>query len=164
MEATFSVGAQIFEDNLYDDTAAYRGRLTYRLSRRYAVEASLAVNWTELTVRDHFPSGDVTLILYHGSIVYLFPMGKYVTTFTTMGIGGITRDFKGGTSDNDLAFTFGGGVRFRLTERVGLRFDIADFVSSLDIGGFLPSGGRVFVEPSGRKHLLEIDGGISIGF
>lgn len=160
-EASGSVGLLRFKDDPFEDAAAYRMRFLYRLSTRYAVEASVAFASTN----EAFVGGrDVTVSTYHSSIVYLFPVGGRTTTFTSMGMGGISKDVEGEISHRDLVFAFGGGVRFRVTERLGIRLDVADFVSSVDIGGFLPSGGRVVVQPSGQKHMLEMDGGLSLAF
>lgn len=160
-ETAASVGVLRFKDDLLNDAAAYRLRFLYRLTGRYAVEASGAVGSTE----EAFVGGRrVRVSIYHSNIVYLFPMGGRTTTFTNMGIGGIARDVKGGEHRHDLVFTFGGGIRFRIWDRLGLRLDVGDFVSSVDIGGFLPSGGRVVVQPSGQKHMLEMDGGLSFAF
>jgi opacity protein-like surface antigen len=69
---------------------------------------------------------------YSGNVMYnILPSKKFVP-FATGGIGGVSLDVSGGNTENYLTYNFGGGVLYRLSRRIMVRFDARDYVYTVD--------------------------------
>ena len=167
-EVTAFVGGLAFQSWGLDDTPAYGARYTHGVEERYAFQGSLGIGFPSFsgrvvdertgeprTVRNE----DARVFLYHGSFVYGFRKIGLFIPYTMMGAGWISRHISEG-SEGELSFHFGGGIRFPLGAKRHLALEIRQFVSSIDVGGFWPSSGRVFVNPSGAKRTVEISAGL----
>ncbi len=69
------------------------------------------------------PNVDVNLDSLRLNLLYNFLDGKTFRPFVTAGIGWEKSDFGSLASSKDVGYNAGGGVRWLLTERFGLRFD-----------------------------------------
>jgi opacity protein-like surface antigen len=97
---------------------------------------------------------------YYNAVVHATPADSAVRPFVTAG-GGFSAFFNPGhsslagigASENKLGYNYGGGVKFRLTDRFGLRLDVRDHVTGKPFGSHVEHGG-------GRLHNVEC----SVGF
>lgn len=71
---------------------------------------------------------------YYNFVVHATPEGTAIRPFVTGGVG-VSTFFPPGVSslsgggDNKFGFNYGGGVKFRLTDKFGLRMDVRDHVT-----------------------------------
>jgi OOP family OmpA-OmpF porin len=97
---------------------------------------------------------------YDNAWVHATPKDAAVRPFVTAG-GGFSAFFNPGhlslagigASENKLGYNYGGGVKFRLTDRFGLRVDVRDHVTGKPFGRHVENGG-------GKLHNVEY----SVGF
>jgi hypothetical protein len=76
---------------------------------------------------------------YYNFVVHATPEGTAIRPFVTGGAGVSTFFPPGvsslsGSGDNKFGFNYGGGVKFRLTDKFGLRMDVRDHVTGRPFG------------------------------
>ena len=168
-EVSALIGTFQFEDRRFDDSGSFGAVYRYYVTRRYSFEAGFAlsrpsftgtvINETTNTAVSKL-NADATVFLYHVNAIYNFILSSRVVTFTTGGIGRATTDIEDLDATSELSFNFGGGINVLISRHFGIRAEVRDFVSSIEIGGFLPSRGRIFVRPDGDKNTLVISFGL----
>jgi len=167
-EVTAFIGGLAFQSWGLDDTIVYGARYTYGIERRYAFQGSLGIAFTSFSGRVNdertgkqriLRDEDAHVLLGHGNFVYGFGKTGFFIPYTTIGLGWISRHIPG-NGEGELSFNFGGGVRIPFGRSRHVALEVRQFVTSLDIGGFWPSSGRVFVNPSGAKRTVEISAGL----
>jgi opacity protein-like surface antigen len=97
---------------------------------------------------------------YYNAVVHATPKDAAVRPFVTAG-GGFSAFFNPGASslagisasENKLGYNYGGGIKFRLTDRFGLRLDVRDHVTGAPFERHVENGG-------GTLHNVEF----SVGF
>lgn len=107
------------------------------INRVFQIELLAIQQDTELSIdeglfADDFVLGDVDLNYYHVGVLWQFPIGQIEPYFAIS--GGITElefDFAGVSDDDFASLSLGGGVKARLTEHFGLRFDGRFFFTDL---------------------------------
>ena len=167
-EVTAFIGALAFQSWGLDDTAVYGARYTYGLQKRYALQGSLGIAFASFSGRVNdertgevrvLRNEDAQVLVGCGNFVYGFGKTGFFTPYTTIGVGWISRRIPE-YAEGELNFNFGGGIRIPVGGSRHLALEIRQFVTSLDIGGFWPSSGRLFVNPSGAKRTVEISAGL----
>lgn len=99
---------------------------------------------------------------YYNFVVHATPLGTVVRPFATAGIG-FSSFFPPGTSSfsggglNSFGYNYGAGLKFRISPRFGLRFDVRDHVTGNPFDDF------VFGD-TGRIHNVEYSAGFSLLF
>jgi len=167
-EVTAFIGGLAFQSWGLDDTAVYGARYTYGIQKRYALQGSLGIAFASFSGRVNdertgearvLRNEDAQILVGCGNFVYGFGKTGFFIPYTTIGIGWISRHIPE-YAEGELNFNFGGGVRIPVGGSRHLVLEIRQFVTSLDIGGFWPSSGRLFVNPSGAKRTVEISAGL----
>lgn len=107
------------------------------INRVLQIELLAIQQETELSIdeglfADDFVLGDVDVNYYHVGALWQFPIGQIEPYFAIS--GGITElefDFSGVSDDDFASLSLGGGVKARLTEHFGFRFDGRFFFTDL---------------------------------
>jgi len=99
---------------------------------------------------------------YYNFVAHATPQGTAIRPFVTAGVG-VSTFFPPGASslsgggDNKFGYNYGGGLKFRLSEKFGLRFDVRDHVTGRPFKDFL--------QPvSGKLHNTEYSAGFALLF
>jgi hypothetical protein len=114
-------------------------------------EMSYSYQRTNLKIGGTRPEGMTVQNLYYNFVVHATPEGTIVRPFGTVGAG-VSTFFPPGVSSlsgggaNKFGYNYGGGLKFKLNEKFGLRFDVRDHVTGKPFG--LPNS-------SGRLHNTE---------
>jgi opacity protein-like surface antigen len=100
---------------------------------------------------------------YYNFVAHATPQGTAIRPFVTAGVGVSTFFPPGvsslsGSGDNKFGYNYGGGLKFRLSDKFGLRFDVRDHVT-----------GRPFEKfgvqtASGKFHNVEYSAGFALLF
>jgi hypothetical protein len=113
------------------------------------------------------PAGSVSVDswYYNGNLVFnIIPHGRIIP-YATGGAGLVTLDVEGGDRENRFAGNFGGGVLARVTDRIGIRFDVLDYVyEAKDLDTQSTAALGVPVSFDRTIHDLALDFGVSIAF
>jgi len=118
-------GGFFFDDKLPVDDGVILGiRVNYNLTRNFSLEGELGVTPTDDV------SDNGTVLLASGNLLYhILHSSQRFKPFLTAGLG--TLIYRGFTSDDEsFAFNFGGGIKVPLSNRLGLRIDIRDYLAS----------------------------------
>ena len=97
-----------------------------------AIQQETEISIDEGLFADDFVLGDIAVSYYHVGALWQFPIGQIEPYFAIS--GGITDmefDFAGVSDDSFASLSLGGGVKARLTEHLGLRFDGRFFFTDL---------------------------------
>ena len=100
--------------------------------------------------------------IYYNAVLHATPEDTPVRPFVTAG-GGFSAFLTPGTSslhgiragEKKLGYNFGGGIKFNLNDRFGLRLDVRDHVTATPFARFLENGG-------GRLHNVEYSAGLAL--
>ena len=123
-------------------------------------EFSYAYQRSSLEIGDQGSQSMTVQNMYYNFVAHATPEGAPVRPFGTVGVG-VSVFFPPGLSslsgggDNKFGYNYGGGLKFKLSDRFGLRFDVRDHVT-----------GRPFNLPgaSGRFHNVEYSSTFSLLF
>ena len=123
-------------------------------------EFSYAYQRTSLKIGDGQSEGMNVQNIYYNFVAHATPSGAPVRPFVTAGAG-VSVYFPPGVSslsgggNNNFGYNYGGGLKFKLTDKFGLRFDVRDHVT-----------GRPFDldDSSGRFHNVEYSATFSLLF
>lgn len=128
-------GYHVFEsDQNLEDGLTYGIRLGYSFTRHWAVEG--AVSMVNSSVNDtaivganegqfRSPTDDVDLVLYQLDALYHFLPDNKFSPYIVGGYG--AADYSPSISDKDMsAFNLGAGVKYWISDRLALRFDVRD--------------------------------------
>ncbi|MDA1313163.1 MAG: outer membrane beta-barrel protein [Acidobacteria bacterium] len=123
-------------------------------------EFSYAYQRSSLKIGDQPARGMTVQNMYYNFVAHATPEGTVVRPFATAGVG-VSVFFPPGASslsgggDNKFGYNYGGGLKFKLTDKFGLRFDVRDHVT-----------GKPFKLPdaSGRLHNVEYSSTFSLLF
>ena len=174
-EVTFSVGWSNFTNSNIGEVPQFGDvPLRFSLDDGIRIGARLAMNsWVFLGHELSYAfqrsglntgSGDsqgMTIQnFYYNFVAHATPEGAAVRPFVTGGVGFSSFFPPGvgslsGAGDTKFGYNFGGGLKFRLSPRFGLRFDLRDHVTSKPFD--LPNS-------SGRLHNLAYSAGFSLLF
>jgi opacity protein-like surface antigen len=97
-------------------------------------EISYAWQRTKVFIEEQQPESMSIQNFYYNFVVHATPGGTAIRPFVTGGAGVSTFFPPGvsslsGSGDNKFGFNYGGGVKFRLTDKFGLRLDVRDHVT-----------------------------------
>lgn len=113
-----------------DDDVLYGGRVGYWFTSRWSLEASGQILSTEtdmdtpaLTSLGLSDNVDADLTSLRLNVLFHFLPGENCRPFLTVGAGSEKVDFDELGDSSDLGLNAGGGFRFGITERFGLRLD-----------------------------------------
>jgi opacity protein-like surface antigen len=155
----FITGGTEVRDDL-EDGAIFLGRIGYLLYRdALGIEASLSGSTNNIDFRVGGSAGE------KGADAIMFDAGPFLqfnarrfSTFVNVGVGFSNFDANVAGDTTEFALAFGGGVKYRLFDKIGLRLDIRDHVVFLNDEGFWGAGAE------DNFHLLEISGGVFYRF
>lgn len=107
------------------------------INRVFQIELLAIQQETELSIDEglfapDFVLGDIDVNYYHVGVLWQFPVGQ-IEPYVALS-GGVTElefDLSGVSDDSFASLSLGGGVKARLTEHVGLRFDGRFFFTDL---------------------------------
>ncbi len=174
-ELGLTVGWSAFSDRGIGSLTSFEEGLTpanigngVRIGARWATnswvflghEFSYAYQRSSLAIGDQPSNGMTVQNMYYNFVAHATPEGTVVRPFATAGVG-VSVFFPPGFSslsgggDNKFGYNYGGGLKFKLTDQFGLRFDVRDHVT-----------GRPFDLPgaSGRFHNVEYSSTFSLLF
>ncbi len=174
-ELGLTVGISAFNDNGIGSLRSFaEGNIPVTLRNGVRVGARWATNsWTflghefsyayqrsSLNIGDGQSQGMNVQNIYYNFVAHATPSGMPVRPFVTAGAG-VSVYFPPGVSslsgggDNNFGYNYGGGLKFKLTNTYGLRFDVRDHVT-----------GRPFDldDSSGRFHNVEYSATFSLLF
>lgn len=153
-----------FEDGLIPATLGKGVRIGARWATNSWVflghEFSYAYQRTSLKIGANPSSGMTVQNMYYNFVAHATPSGTFIRPFGTVGAG-VSVYFPPGASslsgggDNKFGYNYGGGLKFKLSDRFGLRFDLRDHVT-----------GKPFdlENSSGRFHNVEYSSTFSLLF
>lgn len=153
-----------FEDGLIPATLGKGVRIGARLVTNSWVflghEFSYAGQRTSLKIGSNPSDGMTVQNLYYNFVAHATPSGSFIRPFGTVGAG-VSVFFPPGASsfsgggDNKFGYNYGGGLKFKLSDRFGLRFDLRDHVT-----------GKPFdlANSSGKLHNVEYSSTFSLLF
>lgn len=153
-----------FEDGLIPATLGKGVRIGARWATNSWVflghEFSYAGQRTSLKIGANPSDGMTVQNLYYNFVAHATPSGSRVRPFGTVGVG-VSVFFPPGASsfsgggDNKFGYNYGGGLKFKLSDRFGLRFDLRDHVT-----------GKPFdlANSSGKFHNVEYSSTFSLLF
>ncbi len=118
-------------------------------------------------------SSDVDAYYYNGNLVYNISPASRIVPYLTGGAGAVTLRVDESDPDTSalsgsetkFAVNFGGGILFAFNERVGLRFDVRDYIYEVD--ELDPQFRHAFNIPAGFQETvndISFTGGFSILF
>ena len=151
-------GAQVDVDN----GIRIGGRLSMN---RWFLGHEISYAWQKSTLHIEGSEGSGMSIqnFYYNFVAHATPQGTAIRPFVTAGAGVSTFFPPGvssvsGSGDNKFGYNYGGGLKFRLSEKFGLRVDVRDHVT-----------GRPFekfgVQTAGGKfHNVEYSAGFALLF
>lgn len=135
----------IFDDGVdIDESGWFEGRLGIRLNEWLELEGSVSFAPTEFVIEGDAGGlfggdGEVTLAdvdiwHYTGSANFHFTDDAF-DPFVTIGAGAATYDvdLSGVDADTKFALTFGGGFNYWITDNFGIRGDVRDYITVLDV-------------------------------
>ena len=99
---------------------------------------------------------------YYNFVAHATPQGTAIRPFVTAGVG-VSTFFPPGASslsgggNNKFGYNYGGGLKFRLSEKFGIRFDVRDHVTGRPFDDF-------FQTTSGKLHNTEYSAGFALLF
>lgn len=137
VEVSPFVGYNFFEnDQNLKNRPLLGGRVGYNFSKHFGVET--AVEFIETRVYDKTktgltegqfgsPTDRVNLTYYHIDAVYYFMPDSRFTPFFVAGLGRAHYSPKASAGDM-TAFNVGAGVKYSMTETIGLRLDVRDYI------------------------------------
>lgn len=130
-------GYNFFEnDQNLKNRALFGGRVGYNFSKHFGVET--AVEFINTRVDDQTrtaltqgqfgsPMDRVDLIFYHIDAVYYFMPDSKISPFVVAGLG--RAHYSPKISDGDMTtFNVGAGVKYAMTDNIGLRIDVRDYM------------------------------------
>jgi len=123
-------------------------------------EFSYAYQRSSLAIGDQPSQGMTVQNIYYNFVAHATPEGTVVRPFVTAGAG-VSVFFPPGFSslsgggDNKFGYNYGGGLKFKLSDRFGLRFDLRDHVTGKPFN--LPNA-------SGKLHNVEYSSTFSLLF
>jgi len=106
-----------------DNDLLFGLRAGYFMSPRLSLEGSIQTLMTETDLAVP-PNADVDLLSYRLNLLHNFRPGQSVRPFLTAGVGREETDIQKGRDEADFGFNLGGGLRWYLTESIGLRGDL----------------------------------------
>ncbi len=141
-------------------------RIGARLSmNRWFLGHEISYSWQRSQFRQEGqdPASMSIQNIYYNFVVHATPEGTAIRPFVTGG-GGVSTFFPPGVSslsgsgDNKFGFNYGGGVKFRLTDKFGLRLDVRDHVTGRPFERF---GVNTL---DGKYHNVEYSAGFALLF
>lgn len=131
-----SGGDQVVVNGSFAHSYALGGSVGLRIIDRGVVEGVLFWVPTELTADRGLEGGraDVDAYMYSVNLLFLLPRIGRVEPFVTLGLGSerLEFDLPGVDSRTDFMWSFGPGATLALSERLGVRLDLKDCVTSFD--------------------------------
>jgi opacity protein-like surface antigen len=143
-------------------------RIGGRLSmNRWFLGHEISYAWQKSNLRIEGPAGSESSGMsiqnfYYNFVAHATPQGTAIRPFVTAGVG-VSTFFPPGASslsgggDNKFGYNYGGGLKFRLSEKFGLRFDARDHVTGRPFKDFLQPVG-------GKFHNIEYSAGFALLF
>jgi opacity protein-like surface antigen len=143
-------------DSLLDNGWMFGARTTLNQASFFGHEFGYNYNRTSLRYRPQNPNAGVeqkngmaTHRGFYNFLLYATPEGSRVRPFVTGGAHfanfvqpGASVQY--GQGDNKFGVNYGAGVKFRLTDRYMIRFDLREYLQGKPFGQFLTTGGGVF--------------------
>lgn len=131
-----SGGDQVVTDGSFAHSYALGGSVGVRIIGRGVVEGVLMWVPTELSAERGLEGGraEVDALLYSANLLFLLPRIGRIEPFLTLGLGGERLDFDLPEIDSrtDFMWSFGPGATVALSERLAVRADLRDCVTSFD--------------------------------
>ena len=169
------VGGQLFDvSDQFDDFAAsfqtelnVGARYQYNFTPHWGAEGSFLYSPgnTELIRAPIDTDVNVDSYYYSGNVVYNFLPAKKFVPFATGGVGAVSLDVSGGNTENYLTFNFGGGALYRLSPRIMVRFDVRDYVYTVDsLGAGSVEALSLPTNFDETIHDLSLNGGVTFAF
>lgn len=126
-------------------------------------EISYAWQKSNLNIENQGSDGMSIQNFYYNFVAHATPQGTAIRPFVTAGVGVSTFFPPGfssfsGSGDNKFGYNYGGGLKFRLSEKFGLRFDVRDHVTGRPFDQF---GVQT---ASGKLHNIEYSAGFALLF
>lgn len=159
----------------------FGGRYQYHLTSHWAVEANVMYSPAEVEFElfdddfegnddddgdndngdddDGFDDDDGNATYFTGNVVYNFWPDRKLMPFVTAGAGIVRSDPTGDDASSELTGVFGGGVLYNATDQLAFRFDIRDYIHSVELG---PLAGGILQDETVNN--LSITGGVSFRF
>ncbi len=164
-EATVSFGASIITNKAVGqievEGSGFRlgGRFNFNQGRFLGHEIGVGYNRTSLAVGPD-KSGMSMIQVFYDFLLHALPEGSAVRPFVCGG-GGFSSFYPPGTSVSTGGFTkfgynYGAGVKFKVSEKYGMRLDLRDYVTGKPFGNF--------ADVRGRLHAIEMSAGFGIVF
>jgi len=120
------IGGYIFEgDQDLKHKPAYGLGLGYNFDSHWAAEAV----FNYIDTKSDNGAGDVAGKLYRLEGLYHFSSSENLVPYLAAGIGGLTLNPDRGSSDSDLIFNYGGGIKYFIKENIALRGDVRHILS-----------------------------------
>jgi len=119
------IGGYVFEgDQNLENSMTYGLGIGYHFTSKCALEGLFNFTDTETD-----PGGaDVDALLYRLDGLYHFSPASKLVPFLAAGIGAITIDPAVGASDTDFLASYGGGLKYFITDKIALRGDIRHII------------------------------------
>lgn len=173
-QVTGFVGSQFFDvGDQFDSVGAnfqkemnLGARYQYNITHRWGVEGSFLYTPVNAELTRVARDVSVDTSYYNGNVVFNILPGNRFAPFATGGVGGVTLDVQnGGSRETYVAFNFGGGVSAPISDRWSFRFDVRDFVYTVDSLN-PPSVTSLEVPASFDEtiHDLSLDFGVTFSF
>ena len=155
-----------YADANLKDNFLYGGRFGPFFTPNWSAELSFQRLQTETDVDPALGVSniDVNLDSYRLNLLYNFLEGKAFRPFVTLGLGFERIDAGSLENRKDFGANIGGGVRWFMTDRFGLRFDVR--LASVDVGGKVDERennlesmlGLMWTFGKGPKQVVDTDG------
>jgi len=135
------------------------GRFNFNSGRFYGHEIGVGYNRSSLAIGPD-KSGMGMIQVAYAFLLHALPEGSAVRPFVCGG-GGFSSFYPPGTSVSTGGFTkfgynYGAGVKFKVSEKYGMRLDLRDYVTGKPFGDF--------ADVRGRLHAIEVSAGFGIVF
>ncbi len=120
------IGGYLFEgDQDLKHKPTYGLGLGYNFDSHWATEAV----FNYIDTRSKKSAGDVDGKLYRLDGLYHFTPSQNLVPYLAAGIGGLTLNPDRGSSDSNVIFNYGGGIKYFIKENIALRGDVRHILS-----------------------------------
>lgn len=125
------VGSYLFDrDQPLEDGPVYGLAVGYNIRERWAVEGAFSAVASEYTVSS---ANNVDVYNLTLNVLYHFLPNRDLVPFVTAGVGLQSIHPGGVDSDENLLFNYGAGVKYFLTEHIGLRAEVRHLLVGSDL-------------------------------